>query len=235
MFNSLLLSIGFFTIVPLKGKWDENGFKRYPFMLPLVGALIGFIASLVLLIEGAMVLKIILIAISFIVINGGLHFDGLIDCADAYFSQKDFKRKSEIMEDPRTGAFGLLTGLIYFSLLIGVAFEAFPKLTQLTIFMIPIISRSALSAFSTFGRHSQWPGLLPIFTQKQKRITLVYLIIIFSLLSFFMWKLVIVAIAWTIIFELFCKKKFSGISGDACGAFVTILDLILLGAIIWLL
>src|SRR5699024_12376068 len=58
-------------------------------------------------------LAITLIFITFtIILTVGIHLDGWIDASDVFFSYRDVKKRLQIMEDPRVGAFGVL-GLLF--------------------------------------------------------------------------------------------------------------------------
>src|SRR5699024_12580886 len=58
-------------------------------------------------------LVITIIFITFtIILTGGIHLDGWIDASDAFFSYRDVKKRLQIMEDLRVGAFGVL-GLLF--------------------------------------------------------------------------------------------------------------------------
>jgi len=46
-----------------------------------------------------------------VVVTGGLHLDGLMDTADAFFSRASRERMLEIMRDPRSGALGVAAGV----------------------------------------------------------------------------------------------------------------------------
>lgn len=52
-----------------------------------------------------------LLAIVWLCLTGGLHFDGLMDAADGVFSHRDRERMLEIMMDSRVGNFGAITGM----------------------------------------------------------------------------------------------------------------------------
>ena len=77
---------------------------------PLVGALVGGIAAAVL--TGALTLGIApalaagLALAAGVLATGGLHEDGLADCADGFGGGRDRARKLEIMRDSRIGSYG---------------------------------------------------------------------------------------------------------------------------------
>ena len=47
-----------------------------------------------------------------LLLTGGLHVDGLMDTADAFFSHQDRARMLEIMRDSRSGALGVAAGVV---------------------------------------------------------------------------------------------------------------------------
>jgi len=51
-----------------------------------------------------------LLAIAWLSLTNGLHFDGLMDTADGVFSYRDQARTIEIMSDPRAGNFAIMFG-----------------------------------------------------------------------------------------------------------------------------
>lgn len=90
-----------------------SGLSKY---LPSVGLLIGL-----LLVAGAVLLcglchasaltTGIVLSLWWLVISGGIHFDGLMDAADGLFSHRSPERMLEIMRDSRVGNFGVMTGV----------------------------------------------------------------------------------------------------------------------------
>lgn len=89
----------------------EGGLAKY---LPAVGLLIGGLlfgagyTMHTLLVPHAVMA--ILLAILWLVLSGGIHFDGLMDTADGIFSHRSPERMLEIMRDSRVGNFGVITG-----------------------------------------------------------------------------------------------------------------------------
>ncbi len=53
-------------------------------------------------------LNAVLIVAAWAALTGGLHLDGLADCADGLLPQVDRVRRLEILRDPRAGAFGVI-------------------------------------------------------------------------------------------------------------------------------
>jgi adenosylcobinamide-GDP ribazoletransferase len=98
-------------------EYDETfqlaGLAKY---LPAAGLLIGAIlvglaALLVFKIHAPNLVTGPLLAVTWLCLTGGLHFDGLMDTADGVFSHRNRERMLEIMMDSRVGNFGALTGM----------------------------------------------------------------------------------------------------------------------------
>lgn len=102
----------FMTRVPIRwrGHIDTPRLARAQWSLPLVGALIGGLAGLLL--WGGIALGLPALAAAFIalggtaLLTGALHEDGLADCADAFGGGQTRDQKLEILRDSRIGAYG---------------------------------------------------------------------------------------------------------------------------------
>lgn len=79
---------------------------------PLVGAALGLVAGLVgwVLVSIGVPVGMAAVAVLAILVmtTGGLHEDGLADCADGFGGGATVERRLEIMKDSRVGAFGVL-------------------------------------------------------------------------------------------------------------------------------
>lgn len=118
--DGLLLALTFLTIVPLRVPADHQGGTAAPAFYGLVGALIGLAGGAVLAaLEPAVgPLAASILAVAFIVVlTGGLHQDGLADCADGLGVRGDRERRLAVMRDPAIGSFGTLA-LVLWALLL---------------------------------------------------------------------------------------------------------------------
>ena len=120
-----LVCLRFYTRLPIPALPFEPPFGREPFsvvlrLAPLAGLVVGLVSAAVLC--GAAALKLpSLVAVGLsllatVLVTGGLHEDGLADCADGFGGGSTRARKLEIMRDSRLGAYGALA--IGFSLLL---------------------------------------------------------------------------------------------------------------------
>lgn len=111
----LVLTASYVTACPfLSTPSSDNDLVGLAKYLPCVGVLVGcFLAIeywLLLLFGSDTLVCSLVLTISWIVITGGIHLDGLMDTADGIFSHRSRERMLEIMHDPRVGNFGAVSG-----------------------------------------------------------------------------------------------------------------------------
>lgn len=104
-----------------------------------------------LLVEGAV------LTVMPLVVNGGIHLDGLCDTADALASYADRTHRLEIMKDPRAGAFGVMAVGCYLLLFFSLAASWRPGVLQAAA-LVPLFAFSrALSGVAV----ARWPKARP--------------------------------------------------------------------------
>jgi adenosylcobinamide-GDP ribazoletransferase len=109
MISRLLGAIQFLTIVPIPGRTATPG-QSAPFF-PLVGALLGALCGGMLELCRAPLgapLAALLALSTLIALSGGLHEDGLADCADALRAGRTREKMLAILKDSRIGVYGAL-------------------------------------------------------------------------------------------------------------------------------
>ena len=97
-------------------------------------------------------------------ITGGLHADGLADCADGFWGGHERARRLEIMRDSRTGAYGVMALVIALGLQASAIAETAPRLWAFL--GIAVASRAAMAALAALpparedglGRGAAGPG-----------------------------------------------------------------------------
>lgn len=95
--------------IPAPASWKPGDIGRAAGWFPLVGLAIGLLVAAVHrladffwppIVSGALALT------AWVILTGGLHLDGLADCADGLLYPGKPEKRLEIMKDPRLGAFG---------------------------------------------------------------------------------------------------------------------------------
>ncbi len=118
--KSFLVALGFLTANPVRtGAPAPGELGRSGMCFPLVGLVLGvaLVAAQDALVElFPPLLTATLVVALWAALTGGLHLDGLADCADGLLVTATRERRLEILRDPRAGAFGVV-GLTLFLLL----------------------------------------------------------------------------------------------------------------------
>lgn len=243
MFAPLLIAIQFLTIIPVRVNYTdyEQQFLRSVLYYPVVGLIIGILISLaaVLLKFPTPLLNAAVILALWVIITGGLHLDGLADCADAWVGGLGNKQRTlEIMKDSRSGAMAIIA----VCLLLLIKFAAITTLLQTNhlscLLIIPIIARlSVLLLYQTspyINTHgigaktaSNYPKL------KSSLIIISSLVLIFSYLAYFSSLLLafFTLISFIILVYYLRKiylRRLAGITGDTLGASIEIIEMCLL-------
>lgn len=243
--NGFLLAWQFFSAVPIKKQLDMNA-KSVTWMygfLPIVGLLIGSIISSGVFIlsrysEISNLLLAILIVIGLIVLTGGLHLDGWIDMSDAFFSYGEKEKRLVILDDPRTGAFGVISVFCLLVLKIGVIYEMLSH-GQLSIvpflIFIPFLARTGMLLYFLSLQPAKEKGLAAYFKGLVIQKKLAVLIVIQSIIAFVCWFyigislfiLFFVMLIAVVIYRNWSKKHFGGVTGDLLGALGEGLEVVL--------
>ncbi len=242
---SFIISVSFFTIIPMPFiEWTDNRTKNIPLFMPFVGLVIGVLAYFCLMVLNilnfAVILKAVLMTVYFLAITGGVHFDGLMDTADAYFSRRDIDRKLEIMTDSRVGAFGAMTAAVVLLLKFGIFSHllASQSFEPLILLFIPILSRCMQISMLYVFPKAKSEGLIKLFGGNNKS-HLIYFYGIFicvtALISYFInIKFVVVSVVLLLYYVFYyfsSKKNFGGITGDILGAFIELSEVLMLFAV----
>ncbi len=95
--------------VPAPATWNPGDSGRAAGWYPLVGLVVGLLTAGVHGLSGLAFPPLAtgaLTLLAWVALTGGLHLDGLADCADGLLYPGAPEKRLEIMKDPRLGAFG---------------------------------------------------------------------------------------------------------------------------------
>jgi len=116
--STFLAAVMFLTRVPVGNahEFRLEDLASSAIYFPVVGALVGLTGGIALLISYAIpsFVAVLICMLVTLCITGGLHEDGLADCADGLVGGQDPQRRLEIMKDSRIGTYGTLA--LWFSL-----------------------------------------------------------------------------------------------------------------------
>lgn len=143
------LAITFLTILPVRVDAHHDGTQVAPAFYALVGAGVGAVAGGVFAAASAGFgggVAAVLATATLVVLTGGLHQDGLADCADGLGVRGDRERRLRVMRDPAIGSFGTLALVLW-------ALVCVSALAQLD-------AQEALAALVTAAATGRWAALL---------------------------------------------------------------------------
>jgi adenosylcobinamide-GDP ribazoletransferase len=244
---ALVIAFSLFTFVPMPAlDWTPGRRRFVPMWLPLVGLFIGAGAwGLFLLLslwQATPVLKAVLLTLYFPIITGGMHTDGMMDAADAYFSRRDRDKKLEIMKDSRIGAFAAMALVAMLLLKTALFTEAFSagKFQALLLLLIPVLSRAFQSSMIYLFPYAKGEGLAAMYGREPDRRMLIALGLFAGVVCAGVFLLAGpkylavpgVCALYYIFFYFSSKKQFGGITGDVLGSFLELSELLMLAAAI---
>jgi adenosylcobinamide-GDP ribazoletransferase len=248
-----LIDIQFFTAIPIRLElpMDKEHLKKAVQAFPLVGLMQGIIYAAVLYLcleftPFSHLAAAFLLWLATILLTGGIHLDGWMDASDAYFSYQDQGKRLEIMKDPRTGAFGVLSILVLLSSRFLFIYESTTNVENLQWFMIaaiPFLSKSVMGVMLLTVKAAKNEGLGSLFQKAANPQSLwpypIYLVSFLVIVSLFFKEffiialLILVATCCLFLFRRKAVKWFGGITGDVLGAAVEGTEL-LLWMTVWL-
>jgi adenosylcobinamide-GDP ribazoletransferase len=249
--RALFLAVQFLTVIPFLRIFPKSSsFKVKPrtqgrslIWYPAVGLILGVLLTIVTgLLPTPFYLTAAIVVALWVILTGGLHLDGLADCADAWMGGLGDRDKTlHILKDPLCGAIGVLS-LVLLLLLKTAALAAMISLGHwVWLWAIPLLSRlSLLLLFLTtpyVRRQSLGEGLGEVLASHfpkslAKGVLLAVSFVLILILPFSIWLL------WMAVTLLVCGavrsatlKRLKGFTGDIAGAQVELVEVALLVAV----
>lgn len=147
--ESLLIALQFLTRIPVNYRLTDNdaALGRSVLYYPLVGFLIGVLLSfLVLLLSGTPDIVAAAVVLSaWVFLTGGLHLDGLADCADAWVGGLGNEQRSlRIMKDPAAGPIAVLVLLLVMLVKFTALFVLIQRNDLIPLMLAPLLGRCAI-------------------------------------------------------------------------------------------
>ncbi|MBT2654534.1 adenosylcobinamide-GDP ribazoletransferase [Bacillus sp. ISL-18] len=243
----LMINLQFFTSIPIKRElpMDQQNLRGAVQAFPLVGFIQGVSYSILLYAvmnwtPFSHVAAAFLLWLATILLTGGIHLDGWMDASDAYFSYQDQEKRLEIMKDPRTGAFGVISVIVLLSCRFFFIYELTMNMEPVIYYLIaalPFFSKSVMGAVLLTVQSAKTEGLGHMFQQAATvKVLWIYPFYIFVfLIAVFLSKVFFIPICLLLLASILCYlifrrnalKWFGGITGDVLGATVEGTELIL--------
>lgn len=225
--RGLLTAVSFLSVLPVPYRELRPGdLGRAAAWFPAVGLVIGAALAGVdwagRALWGPLVAAALVVGAA-LLLTGGLHFDGLMDTADAFFSRKDPARTLEIMRDSRAGALGVASGIV---VLLG-KFAAFAHLTGpdhwRTIMLVPVMGRLAMVLATALFGSARSLGLGASFAAETRppHALLAAFVAAAATVALLGWRgllLVLLAATLSLAISAYWQRRLGGLTGDIYGA-----------------
>lgn len=245
LLNAMIIAIAMYSKIPMpRVDWNEKNMRYAMCFFPLVGVIIGVLeavaGNLITLWkgEGTFLCAVVLTLIP-VFVTGGIHLDGFADTMDAKSSYGDREKKLEILKDPHTGAFAIISLCCYFLLCVGIFSEM--RTERLFAAALVFVFSRSLSGISVVSfQAAKNSGLLRTFQDgAQKRIVRIVLIfwLFATVVGFFLTAglcgvaAAAVGLAVFFYYYQFSRKQFGGITGDLAGYFLQLCELFMLAVL----
>lgn len=231
--RALLLALTFLTTLPFPQPkaLEEGDFARASSFYPLAGFAVGGVVALLLwlplpLPDGV---RAALAVGAWLAVTGLLHFDGLVDSADALFVMKTPERRLEIMKDVHVGAFGLATGGLALLTLWSLLSSPLPFFAPV---VAAVIARTLLLLPMNVYPAAR-PGSLGA-VSRQGNWAVAALLALPTLLFPGAWLAWLVGLVAVLLTARFAASRLGGdLTGDTYGFIITVTEMAVLCAYAW--
>ncbi|MBO4375234.1 MAG: adenosylcobinamide-GDP ribazoletransferase [Lachnospiraceae bacterium] len=242
LIKTIAAAFSMFTIVPMpQFDFDDRNNKYMLALFPLVGAVQGLllwgIYELGVRMSLHHILRSALLFITPIIYTGGIHLDGFMDTSDALASRQEKEKRLQIMSDPHVGAFAVIALAVYCVLGFSL-WCAMERFEPVFFILMSMLSRSLAGYAMLSFKPAKNSGLAAFFSKAGSTSAsgavsvLITIFIGIALVMKGVRGMMILAVAQTmlLIYYLTAKRKFGGITGDLSGWFLSLCELLMLGA-----
>ncbi len=231
--SSFVIAFSMYSRIPMpRVTWTDEAMRYAMCFFPLTGAVIGAAELFFFLLcsrlgAGSIFRSCVAVAVP-LLLTGGIHLDGYLDTSDAVHSYGSREKRLEIMKDPHTGAFALISLSVYILLYLGAVSQL--SADQAVLFPAIFVLERALSGLSVaLFPLAKESGLAATFShaaaKKAVAVTsCVYLFLSFLWLFYFggMCGIFCMAAAFFSFWRYYrlSVREFGGITGDLAGYFL---------------
>jgi adenosylcobinamide-GDP ribazoletransferase len=233
--NSLLLALQFLTIIPVHHTYiaSDRQLGNSILFYPVIGLLIGVILAFSSLMIANIPLQSqsVIILILWVFLTGGLHLDGLADCADAWVGGLGSKQRSlEIMKDPTAGPIAVVVLVLLLLLKWSLINYILEHQALAVLVMTPVMGRLAILMLMLSTNYIRTAGLgeklvanLPVSaTQVIALFGILLGIYYLGIIPISLMLIILLLIAYQ------ANKRLGGVTGDVYGAAVELVEVSLL-------
>jgi adenosylcobinamide-GDP ribazoletransferase len=229
LLKRFILMMQFLTTIPIPAKLnvDEKDFGRGLALAPLIGLVIGGLVACAGYLAGLIFsppIAAVLVIITYIIVTGGIHLDGLGDTFDGIFSNRPRDRILEIMRDSRVGTYAVLAVICILGLNTTLLFSALEGHKFYILVLMPVAGRIGSVAGAAVTRYARsGPGLGKSFMdycgyREMAWAAGISMVVFFAFEGIMGLLLCLTMFLSAIILVKFFSRKIGGATGDILGA-----------------
>ena len=224
--RSFRAAVSFLTVLPVANAGGDAGARLGRAYFPIIGAAIGLVAGLVVVVVDAIATPLLGAAAgvaALCVLTGAIHLDGLGDSADGLLTRGDSVRRLEVMRDPRLGSYGVVAIVIVLLLETAALASISPARALIALVIAGAWSRLAALAVVALVPYARSEGLASVAGDRERRWLDVGVgLATVAVVSLLDWRRAAVAAALaamvTVAIVAVARRRLGGITGDVCGA-----------------
>ncbi len=235
MLTPFLQALQFLTRipVPLSVQLNNRQLGQSVLFYPLVGLSLGLIlAGLDAVLSNAGPnLEAAIILAGWVFLSGGLHLDGLADCADAWVGGTGNREKTlAIMKDPAAGAVAVIVLILVMLLKWSALTTLFSQRHALALIWTPVLGRSAILALMLTTPYIRKNGLAEQLVQNLPRSPAWIILTLVGIIagSQLGWSAVASALVTLALLRHTALSRLGGMTGDVYGASVELVEMMVL-------
>lgn len=240
LIENLALTLAFFSRIPLPASLGNRishdaKLGEAAAFFPIAGLIISIPIALLWFIASSYLPASLAAGLALgcsLLITGGLHEDGLADCADGLGATPDRDRALEIMRDSRIGTYGSLALILSIALRWAALASLGPISGVLAIIICNVGARSSMTIAMQFSDYARPEGLgKQANTIRQSDFIVAILIaLVVAILCGWFWAVIALFLAyftsWLFLKRL--EKRLGGYTGDGLGAMEQIAEMTIL-------
>jgi adenosylcobinamide-GDP ribazoletransferase len=224
-----MAAIRFLTIIPVPGKIGTRtaDLAGSLYWFPIVGLLIGGLTGGLFYLVGPhlpMPVAVVLAVTLLLAFSGGLHLDGVADCADGFFSSRRRERMLEIMRDSHIGAMGVIALFLVLAFKGAALFAVAPPGLWQPLVLMPLAGRAAMLVMMAVLPYARKEGgLASVFYDRASPLLAGWALLLLLATGWVVAGLpglltVLGSLLILLLFCWFCAAKIGGATGDTLGA-----------------
>lgn len=214
------------TRLPLRENWvDGERMATSAWAYPIVGLVVGCLAGLLLqifILLGFSAGVSAAFSLGFLIfLTGGLHEDGIADCADGLGGGRSKEDALKIMKDSTLGTYGVVILIIFLIARWSTISELAPVAPLLTMILVGVVSRLPMVLVMSGMDHARVDGLSKHVGRPNTRqaVAALVLVSVLCLIILGWWALLLlpVVLASSLPLIFFASRKIGGQTGDILG------------------